>query len=215
VRERLDEDEIDDFEDDDLVGPRSGGTPREADDDARPARPRRAGARARLADDESFSLDDEEDADAAPPRPRRPVRGRSAARGRKSTSVRGRTGGSLMQSDWVRSLVSDVPNFARLLWGLARDSRVSRTDKALVVGVLVYAAVPADVIPDWIPGLGEMEDLLLVALALSRLLTNAGEEVLMDHWEGDAGTLETLLDALDSASEFLPNPVRGLLRGRR
>ncbi|HET7233823.1 MAG TPA: DUF1232 domain-containing protein [Longimicrobium sp.] len=166
VRNRLRDEE----DDDDLVGPRSGGT------------------------------------DRAPAE--RPSRGRRPA-------PRGRSSRSLWDRDWVRSLVSDIPNFAKLLWGLARDPRVSKGDKALVLGVLVYAALPEDVIPDWIPGLGEMEDLLLVALALGRLLGNAGDEVLLDHWDGDAETLDTLIDALDSASEMLPGPVRGLLRGRR
>ncbi|HYH81911.1 MAG TPA: DUF1232 domain-containing protein [Longimicrobium sp.] len=170
VRSRL---RNEDEDDDDLVGPRTGGS--------RPAaRPRRAsGGKS----------------------------GRSAAAARSSRS--------LWEHDWVRSLVRDIPSFGKLLWGLARDPRVSKTDKALVVGVLVYAALPADVIPDWIPGLGEMEDLFLLALALSRLLTNAGEEVLEDHWDGDAETLETLLEALDSASELLPGPIRGLLGARR
>lgn len=166
MRDRLD----DEFEDDDdLVGPRSGGT--------RPSRP------------------------APAPKPRRG----------KAVAKRGRPA----RSDWIRSLVSDIPSFGKLLWGLARDPRVSKADKGIVVGVLVYAALPADIIPDWIPGLGEMEDLLLVALALSRLLTNAGEEVLLDHWDGETETLEALLDALDGATEFLPGPVRGLLGGAR
>jgi uncharacterized membrane protein YkvA (DUF1232 family) len=216
VRDRLDDD---DFGDDDLVGPRTGGTarPDAADDEAevRPSRPRRASSRAaRSDDDESFSLDDDDDGELVGPRSG--SRGRAGRPSRaKRAAPRGRPSRSLMERDWVRSLVSDIPNFARLLWGLARDPRVSKTDKALVVGVLVYAAVPEDMIPDWIPGLGEVEDLLLIALALSRLLSNAGEEVLLDHWEGDTETLDTLLDALDSASEFLPSPVRGLLRGRR
>jgi uncharacterized membrane protein YkvA (DUF1232 family) len=116
---------------------------------------------------------------------------------------------------WLRSLLADVPNFVRLLWGLARDPRVSKADKAIVVAALAYAALPADVIPDWIPGLGEVEDVLLVALALSRLLGNAGDDVLLDHWEGDEETLETAIDALDAATQYLPGPIRGLLRGRR
>ena len=170
VRSRLRDEDVDD---DDLVGPRTGGS--------RPAaRPKRASGRSS---------------------------GRAAAASRSPRS--------LWEHDWVRSLVRDIPSFGKLLWGLARDPRVSKTDKALVAGVLVYAALPADVIPDWIPGLGEMEDLFLVALALSRLLTNAGEEVIEDHWDGDAETLDTLLDALDSASELLPGPIRGLLGGRR
>lgn len=184
VRGRL----LDDDEDeDDLVGPRTGGSQPARDDDDLVG-PRSGGSRGPR---------------RAPGREPRPRVKRPAAR---------RGGGDRA---WLRSLLADIPNFLKLLWGLARDPRVSKADKAIVVGALAYAALPADVIPDWIPGLGEVEDVLLVALALSRLLGNAGEEVLLDHWEGDEETLETALDALESASEYLPGPIRGLLRGRR
>jgi uncharacterized membrane protein YkvA (DUF1232 family) len=162
VRSRFGDDE----DEDDLVGPRTGGT-RPSRGEGPRARPRRAPAR----------------------------RGGDRA--------------------WLRSMVADIPHFLKLLWGLARDSRVSKVDKAIVLGALGYAALPADVIPDWIPGLGEVEDVLLIAVALSRLLGNAGEEVLMDHWEGDEEMLVTVLDALDAATQYIPGPIRGLLAGRR
>ncbi|SOD03509.1 Uncharacterized membrane protein YkvA, DUF1232 family [bacterium JGI 053] len=166
VRARLDED------DDDLVGPRSGGA---SAGTARPRRsPRVAAKRARAS--------------------RPPARGKELD---------------------LRAMVKEIPHFLRLLWGLARDPRVSKADKAIVVGTVAYAALPADLIPDWIPGLGEIEDVFLVALALSRLLSHAGEEVLMDHWEGDEDTLEAALGALDGATQFLPSTLRGLLTGRR
>lgn len=162
VRARL----ADDEDDDDLVGPRTGGT--------RPSR-------------------------ASEPR----------ARSRRPPARRGG------DRAWLRSMLADIPNFVKLLWGLARDGRVSRVDKAIVLAAMGYAALPADVIPDWIPGLGEVEDVLLIAVALSRLLGNAGEEVLLDHWDGDEETLVTVLDALDSATQYIPGPIRGLLAGRR
>lgn len=166
LRDRLrDEDE----DDDDLVGPRTGGT--------------RA----------------EREREPAPPRPRRPAPRRQPARSSR---------------DGLRSLVREIPSFARLLWGLARDPRVSKADKAIVAGALVYTVLPADLIPDWVPGLGEVDDLVLVALALSRLLNNAGEDVLLDHWDGDDATLEAALDALERMSDLLPSPIRGLMGGR-
>ena len=79
---------------------------------------------------------------------------------------------------------------------------------------VAYLFVPADLIPDWIPALGEIEDVFLLALALSRLLNNAGIDVLMDHWDGDMASLEAALSALDRAGSLLPEPVRGLLGGR-
>ena len=171
VRARLDEDD-----DDDLVGPRSGAASSSPEPEVR-ARPRRSP--------------------------------RTAARRGRAVRPAPR-----VELD-LRGFVREIPHFLKLLWGLARDPRVSKADKAIVVGALAYAALPADLIPDWIPGLGEIEDVLLVALALSRLLTHAGEEVLMDHWEGDEETLGAAIDALEGATQFLPSGIRGLLTGRR
>ena len=114
----------------------------------------------------------------------------------------------------LKALVRDIPNFLKLLGRLARDPRVSAADKAIVGAAIAYLFVPADLIPDWIPALGEIEDVFLLALALSRLLNNAGIDVLMDHWDGDMASLEAALSALDRAGSLLPEPVRGLLGGR-
>jgi uncharacterized membrane protein YkvA (DUF1232 family) len=59
-----------------------------------------------------------------------------------------------------------LPDFARLYWRLFRDRRVSILAKALLVLALVYAISPFDVIPDFIPVIGEMDD---VAVVLSGL----------------------------------------------
>jgi len=59
-----------------------------------------------------------------------------------------------------------LPNFARLYWRLFRDRRVSILPKALLVLTLVYVVSPLDVIPDFIPVIGEMDD---VAVVLSGL----------------------------------------------
>ena len=59
-----------------------------------------------------------------------------------------------------------LPNFARLYWRLFRDRRVPILPKALLVLTLVYVVSPLDVIPDFIPVIGEMDD---VAVVLSGL----------------------------------------------
>lgn len=59
-----------------------------------------------------------------------------------------------------------LPNFARLYWRLFRDRRVSILPKALLVLTIVYVISPFDVIPDFIPVIGEMDD---VAVVLSGL----------------------------------------------
>jgi len=217
VRARLDEED-----DDDLVGPRSGGSARDEDGDddlvgprtRAPARQARASSRAdeeELAGPRSRGRGED---DLAGPRTR--SGGGSRPRPRRSpraAAMRARRAPVVNDID-LRGLVREIPHFLRLLWGLARDGRVSKADKAIVVGAIAYAALPADLIPDWIPGLGEVEDVFLVALALSRLLANAPPEVIEDYWEGDDETLEHVLELLDGATRMLPGPIRGLLVGR-
>ena len=169
---------------------------------------RKTPVRARLDEDDDDLVGPRSGASTPPARPRRSPR----VAARRARAARPAVRSTELD---LRGLVREIPHFLKLLWGLARDPRVSKADKAIVVGALAYAALPADLIPDWIPGLGEIEDVFLVALALSRLLSHAGEEVLMDHWEGDEETLEAALEALEGATQFLPSSIRGLLAGRR
>ena len=59
-----------------------------------------------------------------------------------------------------------LPDFARLYWRLFRDRRVSLLPKALLVLTLVYVASPLDIVPDFIPGIGEMDDVVVILSGL-------------------------------------------------
>lgn len=203
-------------DEDDLVGPRRGGAPRSRDnapDDDDLVGPRRGGAApaggTRDADEDLVGprrggrrsiLDDDGD-DAPRPAPRRRRNGH-------------REGGLSRES--LMGLVRDVPSFLKLFGRLATDPRVSKVDKAIVAAVVVYLVSPVDLIPDWVvPVVGQIEDVYLLALALSRLVNNAGVDVLMDHWEGDPASLEAAMSVLDRAGSVLPGPVQALLGARR
>jgi len=114
----------------------------------------------------------------------------------------------------IVSTMKELPNFLRLLGGLLTDRRVSNTDKLLVAGAIGYVLLPMDLMPDYIPFLGEIDDLFLLVLALQRLIANAGRAVIEDHWMGDPGSLKSLdLErVLVAAAFFLPRRVRRRLR---
>ena len=59
-----------------------------------------------------------------------------------------------------------LPSFARLYWRLFRDRRVAILLKAMLVLTLVYVVSPVDVIPDFIPMVGEMDDVVVVLFGL-------------------------------------------------
>jgi uncharacterized membrane protein YkvA (DUF1232 family) len=114
----------------------------------------------------------------------------------------------------VMSYIAELPRFLTLLWGLIRDSRVDMVDKLLVAGAIAYIVAPIDLIPDFIPFLGEVDDIYLLVLSVRRLIQNAGRSVLASHWTGDPTALKdiNLERVLMSASFFLPRRVRRRLR---
>lgn len=114
----------------------------------------------------------------------------------------------------LKQLIRDIPNFLKLLYRLYRDPRVAGIDKGIVLATIGYILMPLDVVPDAIPFLGQVDDIYLLALALDRLLNNAGIDVLLDHWDGDVGSLEAAIAALDRAGAVLPAPIRNALRRR-
>ena len=77
--------------------------------------------------------------------------------------------------------MKQLPAYMRLLGGLLMDRRVATVDKLLVAGAMAYIAMPIDLIPDFIPFLGEVDDVFVLVLALQRLISNAGRPVLMSH----------------------------------
>ena len=114
----------------------------------------------------------------------------------------------------VTSALREIPQYLRLLWGMARDSRVALIDKLLVLAAAAYIVSPIDVIPDFIPFLGQVDDLYLLVLALQRMVSRAGQDVLEDHWTGHPGSLSSLnLGAtLAAAAFFLPPSIRKRVR---
>jgi uncharacterized membrane protein YkvA (DUF1232 family) len=63
----------------------------------------------------------------------------------------------------------------------------------VALGLLVpYLAMPFDLVPDFIPVLGQLDDVLLIAAVLRWVLRTAGREVVAEHWPGSEAGLETL-----------------------
>jgi uncharacterized membrane protein YkvA (DUF1232 family) len=114
----------------------------------------------------------------------------------------------------VLGTIQQLPNYLRLLYGLLRDPRVSVVDKLLVGGAVAYIIMPIDLIPDFIPFIGEVDDVFLLVTALQRLIANAGRAVLLDHWLGSATELSdlNLQRVLSAAAFFLPRRIRRRLR---
>jgi uncharacterized membrane protein YkvA (DUF1232 family) len=78
--------------------------------------------------------------------------------------------------------------FRRLL----RDPRVPRRRKLMLAGLVGYLAVPFDLIPDFIPVAGQLDDALAVIFAFRYLLRANDESLIREHWPGPDSSLELL-----------------------
>lgn len=158
---------------------------------------------------------DERESGAGDPAGRIPATGSAWEEGRPlgaEAGVRGEDGASGGVLGGTVDAMRSIPGFAKLLWRLLRDPRVSALDRALFGFTLAYAFMPVDVIPDWIPVLGGLDDLVLIALALDRLLYRTDRGVLLEHWDGDPRPLLTVRKLLDRVADALPWWAQGLIR---
>ncbi len=114
----------------------------------------------------------------------------------------------------MRDYLLFIPNLMRLLLKLLRDPRVSNADKAILAGTIIYVIAPIDVIPDFIPFIGLVDDSYLIAISVMRLLNRADREVVMDHWKGEVDIKELVTSISRMAEFFLPQRLRNVLRGR-
>ena len=94
----------------------------------------------------------------------------------------------------VRELVRHLPRLVRLLRGLLRDPRVARAHKALLVGAVAWLLSPIDLVPDFIPVIGSLDDVAVAVLVSRYVLRRVPDEVLADHWDGDPEVLRRILD---------------------
>jgi uncharacterized membrane protein YkvA (DUF1232 family) len=97
------------------------------------------------------------------------------------------------QRSAARELAALIPNLLRLFRGLVRDPRVSRSSKVWLWFAIVWLLSPIDLIPEFIPVVGPLDDALVAALALRHVLKRTERNVIYEHWHGDPSTLAKIL----------------------
>ena len=95
--------------------------------------------------------------------------------------------------DAARALAGFIPDCVVLVTRLARDPRVPRRRKLLLLGLVGYLALPFDLVPDFIPVAGQLDDAIIVALVLRHFLKAGGEELLRELWPGPQESLSLVL----------------------
>jgi uncharacterized membrane protein YkvA (DUF1232 family) len=92
----------------------------------------------------------------------------------------------------VKDILRLLPDTVVLLRRLAADPDLPRGVRVRLLLLLVYLALPVDLIPDFIPVLGYADDAIVVALALRSVTRRAGSEALDKHWPGSTESLQAV-----------------------
>lgn len=108
------------------------------------------------------------------------------------------------EENWLKEALLFIPNFMKLMYRLMKDERVPKEDKILLGATVAYVLSPFDFLPDVIPFLGKLDDLLLLALTTKRLMDNVEHEVLLSYWDGREDLLAMTEKIIDLAVAFIP-----------
>jgi uncharacterized membrane protein YkvA (DUF1232 family) len=93
----------------------------------------------------------------------------------------------------ARAVAGFVPDLAVLFKRLLGDRRIPRRRKLAIGALAAYLASPIDLVPDFIPVVGQLDDAILAVLILRGVIRDAGEAVVREHWPGPEASLGPLL----------------------
>ena len=93
----------------------------------------------------------------------------------------------------ARALAGFIPDCLVLVKRLLGDPRVPRRRKLLLVLLIAYLAMPIDLVPDFIPVAGQLDDAIVAALVLRAVLRSSGAALVREHWTGPPRSLELVL----------------------
>jgi uncharacterized membrane protein YkvA (DUF1232 family) len=93
----------------------------------------------------------------------------------------------------VKELARVVPELGRLFLRLARDRRVPALRRLQLIVLGAYLVSPIDLVPDFIPVVGQLDDAAIAAVVLRGVVRSAGPEVVAEHWPGSPRTLNVVL----------------------
>ena len=93
----------------------------------------------------------------------------------------------------ARALATFIPDCIVLVTRLARDPRVPWRRKVLLFGLVGYLALPFDLVPDFIPVAGQLDDAIIVALVLRHFVRVGGESMMRELWPGPEQSLALIL----------------------
>lgn len=78
-----------------------------------------------------------------------------------------------------------IKKLIQFLKDVANDERIPQRDKAVLLGMIGLLLSPFDIIPDWIPFFGQLDDIVILGLILDYFFNKLDQEILLSHYPWD------------------------------
>ena len=79
----------------------------------------------------------------------------------------------------LKNFISQLSDFIKKV---AQDERIPQRDKTVLVALVALIISPVDIIPDWIPIIGWLDDIVLIAIVLDYLFNTLDQSILLSHY---------------------------------
>jgi uncharacterized membrane protein YkvA (DUF1232 family) len=101
-----------------------------------------------------------------------------------------------------------LPAVTGMIARLVKDPALPRTAKLALLAAAVYLASPIDLVPDFIPLVGYLDDLLLAAIVVDGLLNYVDRDLVLRYWPGNERSLDALARSARLLAAWVPRGVK-------
>ena len=113
----------------------------------------------------------------------------------------------------MKELLLALPRLARMLVSLAADREVPTAAKVVLAAVAVYLVSPIDLVPDFLPVVGYLDDLILAAVAVDGVLSFVDRPLVIRYWPGSPASLERVAAVARRLARWVPGRIKARIFG--
>ncbi|MEY8001837.1 YkvA family protein [Clostridium sp. Mt-5] len=96
-----------------------------------------------------------------------------------------------------------VPDIIVLFWRLLKDKRVNLKVKTMLTALIAYLASPIDLVPDFIPFIGKIDDIAIAFFALNIIVDEIPEKIITDNWQGEENIILITKEVVNYTTKIL------------
>jgi uncharacterized membrane protein YkvA (DUF1232 family) len=101
-----------------------------------------------------------------------------------------------------------VQTLLAFLKALRDDPRISWRNRLVLAGLVIWLLSPVDLIPDWLPIAGQLDDLVVFLLILDYLFVSADSDIILEHWPWSKGHFMTARYTVKALTWVVPRPLK-------